>query len=304
MVLAKNGKFVNWDRATYDAEVTRMRSTRLKDMISHEAGPRHYFDSHIRQRTMFIEDEPQSTKRDDKLLGTLLHELELLGEVNWIVYDGRHDARSKEYQAAKAEAGTRALINKREEAIIYQWHSCIHECRRAREILESPKIPEQVVLWDQPIESSTGKITSVPSKLAIDVATYSFCFADLKTTKATCRSEWERELINWNYPFSAAFYMVGLSSVLNIRDIGEHPFTHIVVMKKTCKCHVWDLSPHWMRLGLSQVGKAYKQYVDCLERQQEIKEEGGDIADAWPDYQDQEHSIEPPDWILSKAGWE
>lgn len=276
-----NGVLSTWDRDQYDADTTRVRSTSMKSLVSAQ-GPRAFYLNHLRAREPAIDaNDDYSPKSGPIVLGTLFHELVIDGKVGWHVNANRRGTTAWKV-CCKRNAGTVAL-SKKDDATLWAWREAIDRNAEAREMLASGSFGEQVILWDQPVTFADADgaehTVNVPSKCAIDLFSFAGQFACIKTTRAGNLEEWERELERKNYPFSAAFYQLGIRSIPEFAGYNE-PIKHIVLCKQPpYYCYVKPLDKQWMLIGMGQVAKAFERYARCTWDM----EHGVEPLAAWPD---------------------
>lgn len=279
--------------ADYDAD-PRVRSTQLKAMMEPQ-GPRAYYLKYVNPPVdadeEFDANELIQPKVDEKVLGTLLHEYSLQGKKNWYVTDERRGT-NKWKEEVKEAGGLWALTPKNNSKVL-AWHDALMRNKEVRKLVESHSFSEQAFRFKHH--------TGIEAKARVDLFSFDGSIWDLKTTRHTDRRGFERQCIELNYPFSAAFYQISCKSVPELHGM-EANFKHIVL----CKTHpyyayVWPLSRGFLRLGHNDVETAFARLHTCLTR-----EKNGEPWDvAWPDYLEmkQGEALEPPAWLLEQKGW-
>lgn len=270
------GRIVDWPRTQYDADTERERSTNLKNMLDPK-GPRAYY---------FAQSQPErEAKVDDYTKGILLHELVLEGRRTWTVYKGGRRG-TNDYKAFLAENEGLTILSESEEAEILSWRDALMRNKVARKLIEAGGFREQTILWEEQAEFIADGIPTkaeVKCKAALDSLDFNGDIFCLKTTRATNRKEWEREVRKLHYDFSAAFYSRGRDSIPALAN-SRGRFTHVVVMKgEFPSAYAFELSADWLSIGDAKVRKCLSRLAKCRHDEERIKAEGGDILDAWPD---------------------
>lgn len=293
-------EFCNWTKAEYDADKTRERSTQLKAIVS-ERGPREYYFTAIAPRP---EDEGKSKNEliqetvDDKVLGQLLHEMILEGEKNWTTCDER--VGTNKWKDAVNENPGKWVIKSADEQKLYGWQDGLMRNPQVREALERESFSEHVILFDFDVYSDQG-VTEIPSKASIDKLYLNGAVADIKTTRAKTRREFERQMEDLLYHFSSAFYERARNSLKGFHGF-DAPFYHIVVQKHwPYHAYMWEVERStWMAMGHARVETAFHRLAKCKAEHERLLAEGGDVLNAWPDFEDDPSPLAAPPWVMDK----
>lgn len=279
--------------ADYDAD-PRVRSTQLKAIMEPQ-GPRAYYLKYVNPPAdvdaEFDSNDLIQPKVSEMVLGTLLHEYSLQGKCNWFITQERRGSNAWK-DDIEEHPGLWALTPKN-NAKVLAWHDAMMRNREVRELIESGSFSEQAFRFTH----STG----IKAKARIDLFSFEGHIWDLKTTAATDRDGFERQMVNLNYPFSASFYLQAVDAVPELHGMNV-TFKHIVLCKShPYYCYIWELDRSWLRLGHADVDTAFSRLHTCLER-----ERNGDPWDvAWPDVLElkQGETIAPSEWLLAKKGY-
>lgn len=279
----------------YNADTSRVRSTQLKDMVSPQ-GPRSYYLKYVLALADIDRNDRHSDfqpKITDLEMGTLLHEYALEGVQNWFVCDERRGSDAW-YDSIDEHDGKWAIKPRQAEQLV-AWRDSMMRNKEVRDLIESKSFQEQAFQF-------THNETGIECKSRVDLFGFDGTIWDLKTTRHLSRDDYDRQVINLNYPFSAAFYEAGRNSVPEFSGM-RAPFKHIVLCKShPYYCYIWPVDRSYLRVGHQEVQKALFRLKSCLDQQQEVN----NPEDAWPDLQElkQGDSVTAPEWWLSKKGWE
>ncbi len=286
-----NGRIVDWDRDQYDADTARERSTRLKAMLD-PRGPRAYYlalNPPEREPEKHDEYQPKVTHFT---MGILFHEWILDGEVNWVA--SPHSRGTTGWKLACKRHRPKTIVSEGQDKELREWREALMGNKLARKIIESGGFREQVILWDETVEFKTDSgafaEVEIPCKAALDSLDFNGNIFCIKTTRATNREEWEREVRKHHYDFSAAFYDRGRRSIPHLAGTGA-TFTHLVVMKASMNtpaaCYAFELGEQWIEIGDNKVRvHGLQRLARCRDNAELLREQYGDAADiseAYPD---------------------
>lgn len=295
-----NGRIVSWTIDTYQKDKAHVRSSDLKPMMS-DQGPRAYYLECVEpppkqdDETVTDDSQPDITELVE---GTLFHEYLLRGKKLWEVQPAKRG--SKAWKERRAELPNDIwLVPAGKDHDWKAWRDGAMRNKEIRRLIEQGAFAEQTVTFEH-------EPTGLPCKVRYDWFPTDGIVYDLKTSTATNRREFSKQIANLRYDMSAAFYCSGLYSIPEFS--GEMPeFKHIVVSKKWPHySYVWPLDQHWIRVGWRDCTVALERIAECRKREKEIVDAGGDPIDAWPDLleRDQCYPEAPPEWFLSQRGFQ
>src|SRR5690606_3300414 len=100
-----------------------------------------------------------------------------------------------------------------------------------REALEAEGFSEHPIVFECPVYKVDGTAVEIPCKAAIDKFQLNGTIEDLKTSSSVTRDQFLRQVYDYSYHFSAAFYERARNSIDGFNGFGP-PFYHIVLQKK------------------------------------------------------------------------
>lgn len=292
------GEFCSWSRDQYNSESERQRSTDLKKLVGIK-GPREYYFDVVNPppRPHRSANEIIQPKVDDLVKGNLLHDLVLQGQVNWEVCGAK--VGTVEWKEAVEHHAGRTIIKPQDELEILAWRDGLMRNPSVRKALEREAFAENVILFSEFAFTGDSEPVEVPCKAQIDRMYINGEIDDLKTTKAKSRREFERDMLKYNYHFSAAFYERARNSIDGFRGF-DAPFHHIVVQKSyPFHAYRWEIERStWMAMGHASVDKALSVLVECRQRQGDSPE--GQAVNAWPDLEDCSEPMAAEPWVMDR----
>lgn len=288
-----HGELVTYKSHDEYNQADRVRSTSLKHIMEPQ-GPRAYYlkvvNPPINVDRAFDKNRDVQPKVDNMVLGTLLHEYALEGKVNWFVTKYRRGTKAWADEIDEHD-GLWALTPTA-DAQVRAWRESMMRNAEIRPLIEKSSFKEQ---------SFHFSLAGIDCKARVDMFGFDGSIWDLKSTRATDRQGFERQIIDLMYDFSAAFYELARDAVPEFRGM-RAPFRHVALSKTfPYYCYVWPLDRSYLRVGRRNVEEAFKRLAECLHRQSQ----GMDPLLAWPDLLEnkQGESFSAPARYLADAGF-
>ena len=240
---------MDWSRDQYEAEQDLMRSTRLKCFID---------DSEIyagQYVTKTLSIKPPSK---DMLIGIALHGLVFDGVKEWVVFKDSKTRDPKGWAWFKAEHEGSLILTSDENDVLLRMAERLAAHDVAAPLLSQDRYSEHTILWEH--EGS-----GVLCKSRLDSLRYDGTIVDLKKVGDPSEEFFQRQVVNFRYDISAAFYIQARNAVLGEIDA---PYILITICDKPETGHVirvWELPEDAINIGHHEVHLGLRNYAQCLE---------------------------------------
>ncbi len=271
-----SGEFVEWTVRDYETEVERVRSSDVKLLIK-DHGPAQF--KWVRENR-----KPLSMDRVDaggKVLGILAHEYIIEGKQEWFVSESRQG--SKKWAEERAENGGKFALKQSQHDMLVGQRDAVMKNPECRRIIEESFV-EKTILFE---------VAGIECKARLDLLGMDASIWDLKTSRFTTRTKFERQIIDYGYDTSMAFYQLALACIPEYEGISA-PCGHIYVNKEEpFYAYAWPLHESFLNVGRHQIKRAFGVLEECL------------ATDEWPDLllETQSAEVAAPDWYLSQQGF-
>lgn len=260
------GKFVDWSRDEYEADDTRMRSTRLKELLE---DPEVFAGRYVTG-----ELPPKETKRMG--FGIALHSLVFDGVEEYVVFGGDKVKERKRWAEFKAEHQGTTILTPLEEQNLRRMAGRLRQHEVAAPLLFGDGFDEHTILW-------THAPTGIECKARLDRLQYDGTVVDLKLVGDPSEDFFARQVINFRYDFSAGFYALARNAAMGKLIDAPHKFVCICDKPELgFPVRVWNLPDDALKIGISDVHMAMRDYKQRLD------------ANDWRN----DHAIVRPDGIV------
>ncbi len=242
-------EFADWSRDEYEAEQDRMRSTRLKCFID---------DSEIYEGQYVTKTLPVKDPTKAMLEGIALHGLVFDDAKDYEVWDGHKVREPKRWAEFKVEHEGTLILTPDEEQVLLKMAERLAAHDVAAPLLTKDRYTEHTILW-------THEVTGVQCKARLDSLRYDGTIVDLKKVGDPSEEFFQRQVVNFRYDISAAFYIQARNAVLG--EI-EAPYYLITICDKPETGHpirVWALPEDAINIGHHEVHQGLRDYACCLE---------------------------------------
>lgn len=219
--------------------------------------------------------------------GSMFHTRVL--EKNFVVAPPKFDKRTKEGKEADA-----AWREAHKSQLLFDWFSSSEANLSAVEKLEGMAKSVELhpaassLLSDGQSEvSAFSNYQGVPVRARFDWLRTDNIIVDLKSTKCAERKAFEREIFNYGYHISAAWY-----SLVHYLVTGKSPEAFILIAVEKAPPYavsVFRLKPETLQLGHDMISMHLPRLKECLERQE------------WPAYPPEIQDVGIPTWAENQT---
>jgi hypothetical protein len=221
-------------------------------------------------------------------LGSLIHSRVLepnLYRANYAVMP-KVDGRTKAGKAAKEEFEIenlgKSIVTEEEDSIAQAIHDSLRSCEFAARLLDAEGTVETSLFWQH---ADTGLMCKnrLDKHMLFDAR---MTIMDLKTTIDASPKGFEREIFNYGYHIQAAFYLDGMSQLM---EESHTDFYFLAVEKVNPYAFgIYRLSDEAVEQGRKEYKQLLVTYKECEEQQR------------WPGYGEALQSISLPNWAFNQ----
>lgn len=237
------GTFWDVTRDEYDADETCLRSSALKTFIE---------DRDVYREQYVTKTLPPFKASDAMKFGTAFHAWLLEGTKPWVVCTIPKTGNAwKEFKAAHAG---QAILDVEDNNSILRMADAVRANPLALELIEAGHFPENAGKWQHK--------SGVWCKLLTDMLHFDGTIVDIKTVADPTPYFFAKQVRDYGYDISAAFYMQGRKAIIGV----DGAFKFITVCTKpTYKVMVHELDPIDIEIANRTIDSALESIAKCRE---------------------------------------